>query len=157
MMLVRARTELEAGLEELRELARGIHPAVLTERGLEAALDGLAARAPVPVAVNAELGTRLPPAYESVAYFLVCEALTNVAKYADATTAEVSVGLSRGRVVIEVRDDGRGGADPRAGSGISGMRDRVAALDGALVVESVPGAGTLVRAKLPYREAALVA
>jgi signal transduction histidine kinase len=147
---------LKLGLSELRELARGIHPAVLTERGLEAALDGLAARAPVPVTVSADVGTRLPPAYESAAYFFACEALTNVAKYADATSAEISVGLSNGHVVIEVRDDGKGGADPSLGSGLSGMRDRVAALDGALVVDSPVGGGTVVRAELPYRAPVLV-
>jgi signal transduction histidine kinase len=143
--------ELKHGLAELRELARGIHPAVLTERGLEPALAGLAARAPVPVTVSAELDERLPPQMESAAYFLVSEALTNVAKYADATEAEVSVQLTDGHVVIAVRDDGIGGADPTAGSGLRGMADRVAALDGQLEVRSPRGAGTLVRAELPYR------
>ena len=129
---------------------------MLTERGLEAALDGLAARAPVPVHIAVELDARLAPAYESAAYFLVSEALTNVAKYADATSAEVAVELSGGHVVIEVRDDGRGGASARAGSGLSGMADRVAALDGALEIKSPPGAGTLIRARLPYRVPSLV-
>jgi signal transduction histidine kinase len=110
---------LKQGLAELRELARGIHPAVLTERGLDAALAGLAVRSPVPVDVSVTLGARLEPAYESAAYFLVSEALTNVAKYADASSASVTVGLEHGHVVIEVRDDGRGGANPRAGSGLS--------------------------------------
>src|SRR4051794_12468304 len=146
--------ELKQGLAELRELARGIHPAVLTERGLEPALAGLAARAPVPVTVTAELDDRLPPAFESAAYFLVSEALTNVAKYADASAADVSLELSDDHVVITVRDDGKGGADAAAGSGLRGMADRVAALDGVLVVESPPGAGTLVRAELPYRRIA---
>jgi signal transduction histidine kinase len=142
---------LKEGLAELRELARGIHPAVLTERGLEPALAGLAARAPVPVTVNAHLQKRLPAPLESAAYFLVSEALTNVAKYAGATEAEVSVEISDGHVVIAVRDDGIGGAAPGVGSGLCGMADRVAALDGNLEVESPPGAGTLVRAELPYR------
>ena len=122
--------ELKQGLSELRELARGIHPAVLTERGLEPALAGLAARAPVPVTVSGELGERLPPELESAAYFVVCEALTNVAKYASASEAEVSLRRENGRVVIDVRDDGIGGADAAAGSGLSGIADRVAALDG---------------------------
>ena len=143
--------ELKHGLSELRELARGIHPAVLTERGLEAALAGLAVRATVPVTVTGSLDDRLPPELESAAYFLVCEALTNVAKYASATEAEVSLRLEAGQVVIEVRDDGIGGADARNGSGLSGIADRVAALDGVLVVESPRGAGTLVRAELPHR------
>ena len=147
--------ELKQGLAELRELARGIHPAVLTERGLEPALAGLAARAPVPVTVNGELGERLPPELESAAYFVVCEALTNVAKYASASEAEVSLRRENGRVVIDVRDDGIGGADAAAGSGLSGIADRVAALDGLLVVESPAGAGTLVHAELPYRVAVL--
>jgi signal transduction histidine kinase len=147
--------ELKQGLAELRELARGIHPAVLTERGLEPALAGLAARAPVPVSVSAGLDERLPPPMESAAYFLVCEALTNVAKYAGASEAEVSIRLDDGHVVIEVRDDGIGGADARAGSGLSGIADRVAALDGSLVVESPPGGGTLIHAELPHRVAPL--
>jgi signal transduction histidine kinase len=145
--------ELKQGLSELRELARGIHPAVLTERGLEAALAGLAARAPVPVTVSWALEERLPPELESAAYFLVCEALTNVAKYASATEAEVSLQVEAGHVVIDVRDDGIGGADPSSGSGLSGIADRVAALDGLLVVESPPGLGTVVHAELPHRVA----
>ena len=141
--------ELKLGLAELRELARGIHPAVLTERGLEPALEGLAARAPFPVSVHAELDDRLPPEIESAAYFIVSEALTNVAKYADATEAEVTVVCDEGRVVIEIRDDGVGGADAAGGSGLRGIADRAAALDGVLHVESPPGAGTVVRAELP--------
>jgi signal transduction histidine kinase len=103
------------------------------------------------VTVTGGLDDRLPPELESAAYFLVCEALTNVAKYASATEAEVSLRLEAGQVVIEVRDDGCGGADARNGSGLSGIADRVAALDGVLVVESPRGAGTLVRAELPHR------
>jgi len=146
--------ELKQGLSELRELARGIHPAVLTERGLEPALAGLAARAPVPVTVTAEVNGRLPPEMETAAYFMVSEALTNVAKYAGATEAEVSLRVAGGRVEIEVRDDGVGGADASAGSGLRGIADRVAALDGALEVVSPPGGGTVLRARMPYRVAA---
>jgi signal transduction histidine kinase len=141
--------QLKLGLAELRELARGIHPAVLTERGLEAALAGLAARAPVPVRVDSRLGARLPPAVESAAYFVVAEALTNVAKYARASAAEVSVRREDGHVVIAVADDGVGGADAAKGSGLRGIADRVAALDGSVALDSPPGGGTRVRAELP--------
>jgi signal transduction histidine kinase len=146
--------ELKLGLAELRELARGIHPAVLTERGLEPALEGLAARAPFPVSVHAELDDRLPPEIESAAYFIVSEALTNVAKYAGASESEVTVLWEDGRVVVEIRDDGVGGADAAAGSGLRGIADRAAALDGVLHVESPPGAGTVVRAEFPVPIAA---
>jgi signal transduction histidine kinase len=141
--------ELTAGLSELRELARGIHPAVLTQRGLAAGLDALAARAPLPVTITADIDPPLPPAIEAAAYFVVTEALTNVAKYAAATAAEVAVRRERDRVVIEVRDDGVGGADPAAGSGLTGLADRVAALGGRLDVRSRPSSGTVVRAEMP--------
>jgi signal transduction histidine kinase len=141
--------QLKQGLHELRELARGIHPAVLTERGLNAAVEGLAARAPVPVTVSAQLDERLPPAVESAAYFVIAEALTNVAKYAHASAAEVSVRREDGHVVIDVSDDGIGGADAAQGSGLRGIADRVAALDGRVRLDSPPGKGTLVRAELP--------
>jgi signal transduction histidine kinase len=150
-LLDSAVTELTAGLSELRDLARGIHPAVLTERGLDSALQALAARAPLPVTISATLDERLPPAVESAAYFVVMEALTNVAKYASATAAEVTVERHDGHVVIDVADDGVGGADPGAGSGLMGLADRVAALGGRLVVESPPGRGTVVRAQMPAR------
>jgi signal transduction histidine kinase len=152
-LLDSAMSELTAGLSELRELARGIHPAVLTERGLDPALAALAARAPLPVTISAELDERLPPAVESAAYFVVMEALTNVAKYASATTAEVTVEQVDGHVVVGVADDGIGGADPGAGSGLTGLADRVAALGGRLVVESPRGGGTVVRAEMPARAA----
>jgi signal transduction histidine kinase len=150
-LLDSANTELSAGLAELRELARGIHPAVLTERGLGAALDALAARAPLPVTITGVLEERLPPAVEAAAYFVVNEALTNVAKYADATSAAVSVGRADGLVVVDVSDDGVGGADSAAGSGLAGLSDRVVALGGRLSVMSPPGAGTVVRAEIPAR------
>jgi signal transduction histidine kinase len=144
-----ALVELTAGLSELRELARGIHPAVLTQRGLAAGLDALAARAPFPVAISAELDESLPPAVEAAAYFVVTEALTNVAKYAGASSAEVLVRRDEDRVVVEVSDDGVGGADPSAGSGLTGLADRVAALGGRLEVRSGPSRGTVVRAEMP--------
>ena len=148
-LLDSAMAELTAGLSELRELARGIHPAVLTERGLDPALAGLAARAPLPVTISAPLDERLPPAVEAAAYFVVMEALTNVAKYASATAADVTIEQINGHVVIDVTDDGVGGADPAAGTGLAGLADRVTALGGRLEVQSPPGGGTIVRAELP--------
>ena len=150
-LLDRAVEELTAGLAELRELARGIHPALLTERGLDPALESLAARAPLPVTISASVEGRLPQPVEAAAYFVVMEALTNVAKYASASAAEVRVEQVDGYVVVGVQDDGVGGADPAAGSGLAGLADRVAALGGRLVVESPPGGGTVVRAELPAR------
>ena len=136
-------------LGELRELARGIHPAVLTERGLEPALQSLVARAPVPVTVEARSEERLPGPVESAAYFVVSEALANVAKYARATHATVMVERANGHVTIEVADDGVGGADAGNGSGLRGLEDRLAALDGTLWLESPVGQGTRLRAKIP--------
>jgi signal transduction histidine kinase len=140
--------ELDAALAELRELARGIHPGVLSDHGLEPALEALADRSPFRVDVSAD-AERLPQAVESAAYFMVAEALTNVAKYAQASHASVSVERRNGHAVIEVRDDGVGGADPKRGSGLSGLADRVAALDGRLSIESPAGAGTVLRAEIP--------
>ena len=148
-LLDAAREESRAALEDLRELARGIHPAVLTDRGLAAALDALADRAPLPVEVGAVPRERLPGAVEAAAYFVVAESLTNVAKYARASHAEVRVAQENGYALIEVRDDGVGGADPAAGSGLRGLADRLAALDGRLEVVSAPGGGTTVRARIP--------
>jgi signal transduction histidine kinase len=148
-LLDAARTELEQALEELRELARGIHPAILTDRGLGAALHALAERAPVAVDLHQMPEDRLPAAVEAAAYFVVAESLTNVAKYASAEHASVRVGREDGYAVVEVRDDGVGGADPAAGSGLRGMADRLAALDGRLEVQSPPGGGTVIRANIP--------
>jgi signal transduction histidine kinase len=148
-LLSAAREELATALEELRELARGIHPAILTDRGLGPALQALAERTPLPVDLSAMPHERLPPAVEAAAYFVVAESLTNVAKYARAQHATVSVEQHDGYAVVEVRDDGVGGANPRQGSGLRGLADRLAALDGRLEVHSPPGHGTLVRAKVP--------
>jgi len=142
-------TELRQALEELRELARGIHPAILTEEGLPAAVTSLADRAPVPVSVEEGRVGRVPEAVEATAYFVVAEALTNVAKYAHASRASVRLLRDGDRLQVEVTDDGVGGADIAAGSGLRGLEDRVAALGGGLSVESSPGAGTLVRAEIP--------
>lgn len=141
--------ELAQATDELRELARGIHPAVLSDRGLAAALDALATRAPLPVELGSVPSERLPEPVETAAYFVVAEALTNVVKYAQATHAEVSVERGNGTLLVEVRDDGVGGADPATGSGLRGLADRVAALDGRLEVSSPGGSGTLVRAEVP--------
>jgi signal transduction histidine kinase len=148
-LLERASAELSASLNELRELARGIHPAVLTDRGLEPALDALVTRAPVPVTVEAGLAERLPPPVEIAAYFVVSEALANVAKYAHATHATVALRRANGNLMVEVADDGIGGARASGGSGLRGLADRVAALDGTLSLDSPSGRGTRLRAKIP--------
>jgi signal transduction histidine kinase len=149
-LLDRALEELQTSLSELRELARGIHPAVLTDRGLEPAIQALASRAPVPVTVDADADDRLPGPVESAAYFVVSEALTNVAKYAQASQATVAVRRENGHVVVEVTDDGIGGADVAHGSGLRGLADRVAALDGKLSLESPAGRGTRLHAEIPF-------
>jgi signal transduction histidine kinase len=147
-VLEASREELARALEELRELARGIHPAVLTDRGLEAALESLAARAPLPVEIEGPL-VSLPAAVEAAAYYVVSEALANVTKYAQASSVKVTVEQANGCALIEVADDGVGGADPRHGSGLRGLADRVASLNGKLAIDSPPGAGPRVRAEIP--------
>ena len=143
-------TELRAGLAELRDLAHGLHPAVLTDRGLERALTTLADHATVPVELRVALpNPRLAMPVEAAAYFTVCEALTNVAKHARATRAWVNVEPLDDHLGVEVGDDGAGGADLSAGSGLQGLRDRIAAVNGTLAIDSQPGAGTVLRARLP--------
>jgi signal transduction histidine kinase len=153
-LLDESSAELQASLDELRELARGIHPAVLTDRGLRLALETLASRAPVPVEVAGEIDDDLPPPVATAIYFVVSEALANVAKYARARRAAVTVELGAGRAVVEVADDGVGGADIARGSGLRGLSDRVAALDGRLELSSPPGGGTRLRAEFPLGGAA---
>jgi signal transduction histidine kinase len=148
-LLAGAGSELDAALAELRELARGIHPAVLTDRGLSTALETLATRAPVPVELGELPDERLPEAVELAAYFVVAEALTNVAKYSEASHATVQVERNNGRVVVEVADDGIGGADPARGTGLRGLADRLAVLEGRLEVESAKGEGTTITASIP--------
>ncbi len=148
-LLESAGTELDSALEELRELARGIHPAVLSDRGLGTALETLASRAPVPVELAELPEERLPEAVELAAYFVVAEALTNVAKYAKASHATVEVARENGRVLVEVADDGVGGADPEVGTGLSGLADRLAVLEGRLEIQSEQGRGTTIRARIP--------
>ena len=143
-----AREELTQALAELRELARGIHPAVLTDRGLRPALETLAARAPIPVDL-ATTDERFSPEAEAAAYYVVAETLTNVAKYAQASSARVEVAQTNGVLRVAVSDDGVGGADPAAGSGLRGLVDRVAVLDGKLTVDSPVGGGTAVEAEIP--------
>jgi signal transduction histidine kinase len=148
-VLARAREQLDCGLGELRDLARGIHPTVLTDRGLEAALEALVQRAPMPVDLHAVVPERLDTAIEAAAYFLVSEALTNVAKYARADTVGVEATCTGGTLVVTIDDDGVGGADPRRGSGLRGLVDRVDAVGGRLEVSSAPGRGTRLCARLP--------
>jgi signal transduction histidine kinase len=147
-ILDRARQELELGLSELRELARGLHPTVLTEAGLGAAVEVLAERSRVPVRASVP-DRRFPGATEAAAYFVVAEALTNVHKYAEARSIEIAVREEDGAIQVEVRDDGRGGADPATGTGLRGLADRVAAAGGQFEVESPLGGGTTVRARIP--------
>jgi PAS domain S-box-containing protein len=146
--IARVEEELATALEELRELARGIHPAILSERGLPDALEMLAVRSPVPVEVEQAPAERLPENVEAAIYYVVSEALTNVAKYSRARVASVRVFREDGYVVTEVEDDGVGGADANSGSGLRGLADRVEALDGALSVVSPRGGPTLLRATI---------
>ncbi len=148
-----AHADAKQAVAELRDLARGIYPAVLGDRGLDAALSSLAAKAPVPVDVTVEpsLSTdhRPPAAVESTAYFTVAEALTNIAKYANATRATVDVRRDKGHVIVEITDDGHGGATTRRGGGLAGLADRAATIDGVLTVVSPPGGPTVIKADLP--------
>ena len=146
--LAAAGNEISQSLEELRELARGIHPAVL-DYGLGSALESLAARSPVATAISCEGVEELDQQVELAAYFVACEALANVGKYAQASRASVRVARSDDVLLVEIADDGIGGADETAGTGLRGLQDRVAALDGTLRVTSPPGAGTVVTAELP--------
>jgi signal transduction histidine kinase len=147
-LLQDASVELDAALRELRELARGLHPAMLTEHGLRRALEVLVERAPFPVAVEAP-AERLSEAVETAAYYIVSEALANAAKHAEARAGAITVRRDDGILAVEIRDDGRGGADLAGGSGIVGLRDRAEALGGSLTVDSPAGGGTVMRAQLP--------
>jgi len=147
-ILAAAADELQVAVNELRELARGIHPPILTEGGLAAALESLGTRAPLPVTIDAQ-PERLPPAVEATAYFVACEALANVVKHAHATKATIDAHRENGTLVIAVADDGRGGAQADGGSGLRGLADRVEAHGGRLRVESPPGGGTRVVGEIP--------
>ena len=140
---------LQEMLEEVREISRGLHPAILSEAGLGPALKSLARRSAIPVELDVRLEGRLPPTIEVAAYYVVSEALTNTAKHANASVAKVMVEKRDGLVRVQVTDDGSGGADPRRGSGLVGLTDRVEALGGKVVFSSQPGEGTTMIAALP--------
>jgi signal transduction histidine kinase len=152
-MLASAGDELNLALEELRELARGLHPAILSDRGLQAAFDSLAARAPFPVEIAGVPAERFDEALEAALYYVVAESLTNAAKYASASTARIRMSRTDRAIVVEIQDDGRGGANLGGGSGLRGLADRVEALGGHFDVRSPVGAGTVVRVQLPLRGA----
>jgi len=147
-MFRRARDEAGAAIAELRDLARGIAPPILADRGLVAAVESLGRRSAIPVEVEADVPARPAPVLETAAYFVVAEALTNVAKHAPQASAVVTVDLDDQRLLVVVADDGPGGADPQGG-GLTGLRHRVEALDGRLAVTSAAGDGTTIRAELP--------
>ena len=149
--------KLATALAELRELARGIHPVILTERGLVPAVAALAQRAPVPVEADISIHERLTPAIEAAAYFVVAEALTNVAKYAQAENVLVDLRRDDTHVVVVVEDDGVGGADLEHGTGLRGLVDRLSALDGILELETPEGGGTRLRALIPCSAADVIA
>ena len=156
LSLEQASTDARAALAELRELARGIHPQILTQAGLGPAVDSLAARSPVDVTVDISPTDRYEPAIESTAYFVVSEALANVAKYAGTSHAAVRATWQEAVLTIEVSDDGPGGADPAGGTGLRGLADRLSAVNGTLAVTSPPGAGTHLEARIPTAAAVAV-
>jgi signal transduction histidine kinase len=141
--------ELTGAQDDLREISRGIHPAILSEGGLGPALKSLTRRAALPVEPNVNIAGRLPETVEVAAYYVVAEALTNAAKHAQASSAQVEAALRRGRLYVSIRDDGVGGADPLRGSGLIGLTDRVEALGGTITVTSPPGQGTSLQVELP--------
>lgn len=148
-LLAKAHKEAGVALVEIRELIRGIHPQVLTDRGLEAAVEDVADRSVVPVEVDFDLPQRLPEAVETAVYFAVCEALANVAKHSGAGRARVTGRTEKGRLVVEVSDDGVGGAEAGGGTGLQGVADRVSVLDGHLLMSSPPGGPTVLRLQVP--------
>ncbi|AOR32682.1 histidine kinase [Streptomyces fodineus] len=151
-MVDEAHGEVKLALQELRDLARGIHPAVLTDRGLDAALSSVATRCTVPVKVTADLPDRPAPAIEGIAYFTVSELLQNISKHSGARSASVDVWRTENRLLIQVRDDGRGGARLEGGTGMRGLAERLGAVDGLFVLDSPPGGPTVVTAELPWRD-----
>ncbi|MBM7169461.1 sensor domain-containing protein [Streptomyces sp. G44] len=152
LMVDEAHGEVKLALQELRDLARGIHPAVLTDRGLNAALSSVASRCTVPVRVTAELPARPAAAIEGIAYFTVSELLQNVSKHSGARNASVEVWRADDRLLIQVRDDGRGGARLDGGTGMAGLADRLGAVDGLFVIDSPQGGPTTITAELPWRD-----
>ena len=148
-LLAGAHEESKRAMAELRDLVRGIHPSVLTDRGLDAAISGIGERCPMPVDVTVDVVQRPPAAQETAAYYVVAEALTNVTRHSGARRAGVDVALRDGRLVVTVTDDGSGGAAGAPGSGLAGLRQRIEALDGTLTIDSPPGGPTRIRAELP--------
>ena len=148
-LLAGAHDESKRAMRELRDLVRGIHPSVLSDRGLDAALSGLAERASVPVEIHGALDSRLPPAVETAAYYVVAESLTNVGRHSGATRAEVDFSRDGDTLVLAIADDGHGGAERRPGSGLEGLAQRVEALDGSLEVDSPDGGPTTITARMP--------
>ncbi len=148
-LVASAHDEVKRALSELRDLTRGIHPAILTDRGLDAALSAVAARCTVPVALSVEIADRPPPAAEQIAYFCVSELLVNVSRHSRATAAAVSIRQTRDRLLIDVRDDGVGGADPTSGTGLRGLAERLSSAGGTFTVDSPPGGPTVVTVELP--------
>jgi signal transduction histidine kinase len=148
-VIAAAHEEAKAALAEMRDLVRGLHPAVLDDRGLDAALSGVAARAPLPVRLTVDVPERPSPAVEAVAYFVVSEALANIAKHAHATEARIDVERIRGRLWLRIRDDGVGGADPASGSGLAGLKRRAASVDGSFHLSSPVGGPTVITVELP--------
>jgi signal transduction histidine kinase len=148
-MVAEAHEDAKAALREIRDLVRGIHPVILEDRGLDAALSAVVARSPVPVALEVDVAERPPATVESTAYFVVSEALTNVARHAGATRASVAIVRAGDRLVVEVHDDGCGGADPATGTGLAGLRNRVTGLGGTMHVVSPDGGPTTLLVELP--------
>jgi signal transduction histidine kinase len=143
------RDELAATRQELRDLSQGVHPAILVELGLAAAIRALARRSPLPVRVQARVEGRLPDSCEITAYYVAAEAFTNAAKHANASAVDIFIEKADGTLTVQVRDDGGGGADARRGSGLTGLRDRVEAVGGRMTVDSPAGAGTVLTVLLP--------
>lgn len=148
-LLIQTHEESKVVLKELRDLVRGIHPAVLSDRGLDAAISAIAGRSAIPVGVDVDLPTRQPDEVEGTAYFVVVEALTNIAKHSHASEANVSISRNGAWLRIEISDNGLGGADPARGTGLSGLRDRIQALDGRMWLESPGGGGTRLVVEIP--------
>jgi signal transduction histidine kinase len=148
-LLVHTHEESKVILKELRDLVRGIHPAVLSDRGLDAAISAIAGRSSIPVEVDVDLSTRLPDEVEGTAYFFVVEALANIAKHSHASEANVSISRNGNWLRVEIRDNGLGGADPSRGTGLAGLRDRIEALDGRMRIDSRNGNGTRLMVEIP--------
>ena len=152
-LITEAHEESKRAMREIRDLARGIHPAILTDRGLDPAISALAGNSPVPVTVDVQLDGRLPENVESTAYFIVAEALTNVARHSQATAAHVSARRYGDQLLLDITDNGVGGADLAQGTGLAGLADRASALDGTLSVNSPAGGPTRVHVELPVAPA----